>query len=129
MGRALGRAVNFDWADQPVLAGRNGEEVMTVAVGADSALRHRQQLPVEGHIQLSFGGDGDGLCTIEVDSLRELHRHIVGVLLPERRKHRATLRAAVIENISQPDIEVAGIPYPCCLILHDLLLDSCLIAT
>ena len=61
---------------------------------------------------LSLGGDGDGLFVFKGEGFGELYRHVVGVLLPERGEHGAALGAAVVEDVAEPDFEVAGIPDP-----------------
>ncbi len=62
-GRALGRAVNFEWADQPVLAGALRAEFFwegTAGTGAKiaSALRGWEHLRFEVTEDAGFGSDG-----------------------------------------------------------------------
>ena len=71
------------------------------------------QLAVECQIELTFGDNGDGLFLTEGEGLAEFHGNVVRVLFPERRKHGSALRATVIEDVAQPYLEVARIPYPC----------------
>ena len=92
-----------------VLAGRNGKGVA-----------HGIQLAVQCQVVAPLGGNGDGFLAVQGKRLGELDGGVVGVLLPERRKHSATLGATIVKDVAQPHLEVAGVPYPCCFcsLLH-----------
>ena len=62
------------------------------------------------------------ICFCQCECLAELHRYIVGVLFPEWWEHGTTLCAAVVEDVAEPYLEIARIPYPGRFIvfLHDV---------
>ena len=80
------------------------------------------QLTIDGKVELPFTVDGDGFCFCQCECLAELHRYIVGVLFPEWWEHGTTLCAAVVEDVAEPYLEIARIPYPGGFIvfLHDV---------
>ena len=74
--------------------------------------RYVLELAIKGEVVLAFDGDGNSFLVVEGKGFRELYRHVVTVLLPERGEHRTALRAAVVEDVAEPYFEVAGIPDP-----------------
>ena len=89
---------------------------LMLAFRHDKGLGHAKlQFAVESQIKLTLGGNTDRLFPFKGESFAEFYRDVVGVLLPEGRKHRSPLRTTVIEDVAQPYFEVARIPYPCCL--------------
>ena len=88
-------------------------DVQLVIAGRDGVFLSRKlKLAVEGEVELAFGSDGDGLFMIEGKCLRELYRYVVTILLPKGRKHSAALGTTIIEDVAEPDFEIARIPNP-----------------
>ena len=121
-------AIRLDGLAVDVEGGWGGRVVyldvhMVLSTGDKEGVGHAKlQVSVNLQAELSFGYDAHLLGVRQADGLRELHRRPVGILLPEWGKHRTTLGAAVVETVSQPYLKVAGIPYPCGLLLvHEAL--------
>ena len=88
---------------------------LVVALRHDKGLWHAKlQFAVECQIELTFSGNADGLVTFQGEGFRKFYRDVVGVLLPEGGEHGSPLRTTVIEDVAQPYLEIARIPYPCC---------------
>ena len=88
-------------------------DVELVFAGGNCVFLGRElEFTVDGEIILAFGGNSDCLLMVESESLRELDGDIVRVLLPERWKHGTALGATVVEDVAEPDFEVARIPDP-----------------
>ena len=70
------------------------------------------EFAVDGEVELAFDSNGNRLPVVENESLRELNGDVMAILFPKRGKHGAALGAAVIEDVAEPDFEVARIPDP-----------------
>ena len=74
------------------------------------------QFAVEFDVEDTLHRKGNLLVGCQIHLGREFDRHIVAVGLPEGREEGAALGAAVVHLVAEPNLVVARIPDPGCLI-------------
>ena len=85
---------------------------LVLASGDGVFFSRKLEFAVDGEVELAFDSNGNRLPVVESESLRELNGDVMAILFPKRGKHGAALGAAVIEDVAEPDFEVARIPDP-----------------